>query len=340
MITVKTTNDLLNIFPQEILREQSVGCSLRMSSFLFGHTELQFESGNRKATFVIRPILHPSRKVLKDSRANELLLFAHLPEPLATDLRAAEICHADLNGRIFIKTPWFVLDRGPRGNRYQNPASESAVFSPKTSRIVRALLARREQEWTQEQLTLRTGVSRGLVSRTMKTLVAEGQVELTAGASSKGVPTRYRVVEFDSLLDAWKSKDDWSARTHVKQYSLLTNDAWEIANTVRDALGATHAVFTQWFAAHLRYPYTTPPIISAYVPEGCGLPELKLVRPVESGGNLWLISPQDEGVFIETQQCDGFQLVSDVQIYLDLVQMGQRGPDAAEALRAWDGFAR
>ena len=94
------------------------------------------------------------------------------------------------------------------------------------------------------------------------------------------------------------------------------------------------------FAAYARHPYTTPPIVSAYIAEGRKLPELKFVRQEQTGGNLWLISPEDEGVFLETQESEGFRLVSDVQIYLDLVQMGQRGPDAAEALRAWDGFAR
>jgi transcriptional regulator with XRE-family HTH domain len=334
---IRNTDDLLGVFSQVVIREQSAGYSLRASPILSGKSELRLEAGHEKKIFQIRPLLHPSRKLLSDYRENELLLFAHLPEPLATEFRAAGICHADLNGRVFISIPGFILDRDPKGNRYRNPSSEPGVFSAKTSRIVRALLSRREREWTQEELTTRTKVSRGLVSRILKALVEEGQVERIAEGRASA---RYRVAEFDSLLDAWKSKDDWSARTTVQQYSLLTNDAGEIAATVRDAIGESKAVFTQWFAAHLRHPYTTPPIISAYVAEGRSLQELKFVRPVQTGGNLWLITPEDEGVFLETQECEGFRLVSDVQIYLDLVQMGQRGPDAAEALRTWDGFAR
>jgi hypothetical protein len=33
-------------------------------------------------------------------------------------------------------------------------------------------------------------------------------------------------------------------------------------------------------------------------------------------------------------------LVSDAQIYLDLIHAGLRGPDQAKALREWKGFCR
>lgn len=336
---IRGHSELLETFPQTLPQEEGAGYSLRVSPIQSGRAEVRLDAGHEKAILQIQPLLHASRKLLKDRHEGDILLFISLPEALASDLRVAGICHADLNGRLFIKTPWFMLDRGPRGNRYRNPVSEPDLFSAKTSRIVRALLSCRDRDWNQEELTTRTKVSRGLVSRILTTLTEDGDVERIASAG-KATPARYRVAAFDRLLDAWKGKDNWNDRTSVQRYSALTSDAGEIANTVRDAIGETKAVFTQWFAAHLRHPYTTPPIISAYVADGRSLPELKFVRPVQTGGNLWLITPEDEGVFFETQQCNGFRLVSDVQIYLDLIQMGQRGPDAANALRAWDGFAR
>jgi len=102
-------------------------------------------------------------------------------------------------------------------------------------------------------------------------------------------------------------------------------------------LGKENLVFTQWFAAHLRFPYTTPPLVSAYVRKE-RLPEIHFARKVTAGGNLWLIVPEDEGVFFEIQKEKGFRLVSDIQIYLDLLRVGQRGPEQAEALRNWEGF--
>jgi hypothetical protein len=319
------------------------GVNIRASLISELRAELRLEAQNQKILLPLHPQLHPSRKTLNrpaDPReAPFIIISPHIPDDLAADYQKAAINHGDLNGRLFIQTPWLLLDREPKEIVYRNPVSEPDLFSFKASRITRALLSNRDRSWSQEALTKRTQVSRGLVSRILTTLTDRGYVTQES-PGSRHAAAAYRLTEFDRLLDAWKREDLWSKRGTVKQYSLLSNDAGEIARTVRDALGEKLVAFTQWFAAHLRHPYTTPPIVSTYVLKGHRLPELRFAREVASGGNLWLIVPEDEGVFLETQDCAGFRLVSDVQIYLDLLQVGQRGPDAAEALRAWDGFAR
>ena len=101
-------------------------------------------------------------------------------------------------------------------------------------------------------------------------------------------------------------------------------------------------VFTQWFAASLQLPNTELEIVSAYVrsfPSVEVLEKLSL-RQVSSGGALWIIVPRDRGVFQATQTVNGFELVCDAQIYLNLLKAGLRGPDQAQALRQWDGFFR
>ncbi|MGD0206765.1 MAG: hypothetical protein ABSC89_04065 [Verrucomicrobiota bacterium] len=267
-----------------------------------------------------------------------ILVCPHIPNLLAEDLKREGINHADLNGRLFIQTPWFLLDREPKSTRYRNQISEVKLFTLKTSRIIRALLSHRDEVWTQENLAKRTKVSRALVSLSLADLIKEEYVTQISGGNRHQAAT-YRLNDFDRLLDAWRAKDHWHKRVSFQQYSLLTNDVLEIARTVQGGLGEDKAFFTQWFAAHLRHPYTTPPLVSAYVTLK-RLLEIPVGRKVTTGGNLWLILPQDEGVFFETQQVEGFNLVSDIQIYLDLLQVGQRGPDQAEELRKWKGFAR
>jgi len=162
------------------------------------------------------------------------------------------------------------------------------------------------------------------------------------GTGTRISAARYRVSAFDRLLDAWKGADQWRSRVQVQQYSVLAGDLTEVAASTRDILrdrkGEPQGAFTQWFAAHLRHAYTSPPLVSIYVKSKTQL-DIPFGRRVDTGGNLWLIVPADEGVFQETQEVAGFTLVSDIRIYLDLLQVGQRGPDQADELRKWNGFA-
>lgn len=341
-ISITDPVKLLAAYVQEAPNESLDAYSLRFSPVRDETAEVRLEAKGEKAVLPIQPLLHPSRKWLSTAsdprHQKRLLLSPHLPEALAADLRAAGLCHADLNGRLFIQTPWLVIDRRPAATRFRNPESAPDAFSLKTSRLVRALLSDRDREWTQEELTTRTAVSRGLVSRILNVLKEDGFLEQPVAATRQAA-ARYRVSAFDRLLDAWKTADRWADRVTVQQYSVLSSNAEEIARDIVECVGEGKTAFTQWFAAHLRFPYTTPPVVTAYVTEPQWLNQ-PLGRKVSSGGNLWLVHPADDGVFRETQQVRGFPLVADTQIYLDLLQVGQRGPDQAEALRQWEGFAR
>ena len=346
IIAVEDAGKLLELFSQSFAVEESSDFSVRLA-VVAGAAELRIEAQNQKTILLIRPLLHASRQWLKSepgkpSAPLELILSPHIPELLATDLRQRGLSHADLNGRLFIKVPGLLLDRAPRGGRYRSPVSAPDLFSAKTSRLVRALLAHRDRRWTQEELTERTGLSRGLVSRVLNELIEEEYV-VREGTGTRKSAASYHLAAFERLLDAWKAVDQWWPRAQVRQYSVLTGDVGELAADVRELLrgkdGRVAGVFTQWFAARLRHPYTDYAVVSVYVRPGTEL-DLKFARPVSNGGNLWLIEPTDDGVWRETQDVDGFALASDVQIDLDLLQVGQRGPDQAEALRNWEGFAR
>lgn len=344
-ITVENAEKLLELFVQGFAAEESPGLSLRVVS-VAGRGEIRLEAQSQKSMLQVKPLLHASRKWLKGEIVPgdrpTVLLAPHVPEPLAVDLRQLGINHADLNGRLFLKAPGYLADRRPGVRRYRSPVTTPDVFSAKTSRLARALLARRDHVWTQEELTERTGLSRGLVSRVLTQLTEEDYVVREATATREA-PARYRLSAFDRLLDAWKEADRWVQRTEVREFSVLTGDLAEVAAAARDILRdkeqRVRGVFTQWFAAHLRQPYTVPPVVSIYVRPGTEL-ALPFARPVTHGGNLWLITPADDGVWQETQEVAGFPLVSDIQIYLDLLQVGQRGPEQALALRQWAGFAR
>jgi len=156
-------------------------------------------------------------------------------------------------------------------------------------------------------------------------------------------PGGLRVTKPDAVLQAWAKVDAWEQRTQTHEYSvLLAGDPVHLAEKMKEVLKTEHLTFTQWFAGWLRHPYTTPTVVTAYVekfPSDSVIEEKLLARRVSSGGRLRLVLPKDEGVFHPSQTVRGFNLVSDVQIYLDLLRAGQRGEEQAAELKKWPDFA-
>lgn len=265
-----------------------------------------------------------------------LLVAASLSETLVNHCRERGVSCLDLNGRLWVRAEGILVDRYPATARRFRPAAPVPdVFQPKSSRLARALLSQPARQWTQTELVERTGLSPGLVSRLVRHLVNEGLV----GQQGRSL----RLAQPKGLLDAWAVRDDWSKRTTVRQYSLLEADPEQVAQRLVETFAETvPLVFTQWFAANLRHPYTVPPVVTAYVsaPPAEKWVQALRARPVSEGGTLWLAVPNDEGVFRETQRVGRFTLASDAQIYLDLLRVGLRGPDQAKVLREWAGFGK
>jgi hypothetical protein len=294
----------------------------------------------RRITFGVEFKLNPAARdvefLAKQKHPYPLLLIApNISATLARLCRERGLSCADLNGRLWLRTEGVLIEREAKQRRFRPPVAEPDVFSVKGSRLVRTLLSHGDREWTHKELVERTGLSKGLVSRLSRHLIEQGLLAQRERA--------LQVKQRDALLDAWAAQDDWRRRTTVHQYSLLESDLETIARRLLKTFPAGESlVFTQWFAANLRHPYTVAPVVSAYVTR---FPEERIerelgARRVTDGGTLWLVAPKDDGVFRETQKVGEFALACDAQIYLDLVRAGLRGPEQARALREWNEFGR
>jgi len=267
-----------------------------------------------------------------------LLIAPELRPPILRFCREARLAALDLNGRAYIRAPGVLIDRQRLpGRNFKFEFEPRNVFVGKSVRIVRSLLSDRGRVWTQKEIVGRTGASGGLVSRIVQHLIRQGFAE-------RQTRSAFALSDAPGLVDAWAQADEFTRRTLVGRYNTLGDDPLAIARRLQNwADGNSKPLaFTQWLAGWLRHPYTEPLITSAYVgalPNGSASEALGL-RPVDDGGKVWLFVPDDEGVFLENQQADGLNLVSDAQIYLDLQQTGLRGPEQADALRRWEGFCR
>ena len=254
--------------------------------------------------------------------------------------QSAEICkeaglgYADLAGNARISFDNVYIETRSADNPFRERKEVKSLFAPKASRVLRVLLQGPLRSWKTVELANESDVSTGRVSAVRQQLVAREW----AVSDSKG----FRVSNPNALLDAWAAVDQWKARTEVQEYSLLLTDPTQIAKSLRDFVGDRRHAFTQWFAGWLRHPYTAPQIVTAYVddfPDEKAIEEQLLARRVEEGGRLWLIRPNDPGVFLRFQLAQGLTLASDVQIYLDLLAAGRRGDEQAAELRKWPDFA-
>ncbi len=264
-----------------------------------------------------------------------VLLAPFISEESAKICTEAGIGYADLAGNARLSFDQVFIETRSPDNPFREKRETRSLFAPRATRVLRVLLQGPLRAWKVTEMAESARVSLGWVSAVRQQLLAhEWAAEEPGGL---------RVTKPAALLEAWVKADAWEKRTRTNDYSVLVNEPLELAEKLHDALPDDPPVFTQWFAGWLRHPYTAPVIVTAYVkkfPDEPLIKEKLLGRRVAGGGGrLRLVLPKDEGVLHPQQTVQGFQLVSDVQIYLDLQRAGLRAEEQADELRNWPDFA-
>ena len=135
------------------------------------------------------------------------------------------------------------------------------------------------------------------------------------------------------LLSEWSDNYSFRQNEVLDYYSLNTGAQVESELAEVCASRNVRYALTAFSAAARVAPAVGYQRASAHVSDG--LEEvascLKLKR-VDSGPNVTLLLPYDDGVFYAAQSIDGIQVVSPIQAYLDLVTFRGRGEEAARAI--------
>jgi hypothetical protein len=346
----KLLRELIGRVPSLKLVSFEEGASIFSGSSAQADRLAQVEAGNRKWTLLVeeKRLAQP-----REVRSAVLRLESHLKQlpgnaprygvllaPFISE-ESAKICmdagigYADLAGNARLAFDQVFIETRAAGNPFHEKKEVRSLFAPRSARVLRVLLQGPPRSWKVTELAKSAQVSLGWVSAVRQQLLAREW----AAEAADGL----RVTKPDAVLEAWVKADDWEKRTQIQEYSVLLPDPVELAEKLKTTLHDQPPVFTQWFAGWLRHPHTTPVVVTAYVkefPDETLIKEKLLGRRVSAGGGgLRLVLPKDEGVFRPSQTVRGFELVSDVQIYLDLQQVGLRGEEQAEELRRWPDFA-
>jgi hypothetical protein len=258
-----------------------------------------------------------------------LLICAPYIPPRVTELcQEKHISYLDGVGNCRIAAPGlFVLVSG-RPNRPASYKRTVDPFSRKSSRIVRTYLKHPTTGWQVQQLAHEADVSLGLASKVKKALIDEAYLE-----------ERNRLLY---LRDPAKLLQSWAAqyRPHAKRLQLFTLSRppeaerrlaeWCRANEVSFALTQLAAAWR--YLPMVRYDKSVAYIDKKVASEDHFTALLTHLdaRQVDTGANCTLWLTDDPAVFSDAKEVEGVNIVSPLQLYLDLRHLPGRGEEVAQ----------
>jgi hypothetical protein len=236
----------------------------------------------------------------------------------------------DLSGNAHIVAPGLRVIVEGRPNRFRSVGRPPNLFAPRSSRIVRWLLVNPDRACNQREIARSTGLDEGFVSRLVGRLESDGYV----ARDGQGA---LRPKDAGLLLDAWRESYEFSRHTlHRGHVAARSGDALlrEVIATLTEQQ-VDHAA-TGLAAAWVLTRFAAFRVATVYL---AGDPPADLLqrlgyRDDPRGANLWLVVPNDQGVFQAAVRKDGVRCVHPVQVYVDLKGHPERAREAAERLRS------
>ncbi|MDQ7783685.1 MAG: type IV toxin-antitoxin system AbiEi family antitoxin [Desulfomonilaceae bacterium] len=242
----------------------------------------------------------------------------------------AGVSWMDLSGNSRIFAPGLrVLIEG-KPNRYKQRGRPSTVFAPKSSRIPRWLLMHATQPLSRREIARATGMDEGYTSRIVSRLEDDG---LVVGDDNGTIRPR----DPDLLLDAWREAYDFS-KHHLIRGHVAARAGDALLRQLADVLnhGPVSYAATGLAAAWLLDHFVGFRLATLYLAEEPSTELLSALsfRSEARGANVWLVIPNDEGVFHGATKLGGIRCVHPVQAYLDLGAHTERAEEAAQKLRS------
>ena len=246
---------------------------------------------------------------------------------------SAQICkkdgtnYVDLSGNCRLVFDNSFVEREGRPNLFAEKRDLRSLYSPRSSRVLRVLLANPGEAWRIKELAKESEVSLGLASNVKRLLEDREWIRKTEDGLMLGEP--------EKLLAEWSENYSFRKNKARDCYSLkpVADLEADLAAVCREK--KVPYALTGFSAAARFAPMVRSPRAMAYVQNP--LNEILAIlglKEVSSGANVTLLEPYDKGVFYGTEEEEGIRLASPVQVYLDLKGFRGRGEEAAEKLFA------
>jgi hypothetical protein len=321
---------LLGVAPAEVevRRDDPSGADLVVAAA--GQTfviEVNMSTGAAPIAAACKRVLGLARRLRK--RVVPLLAVPFMGEVGRRLCKEAGVGWMDLSGNAQLLAPGIRVIVDGRPNRFRSPGRPPNIFAPTSARVVRWLLIHPSEPLTQRQIARATDMTEGYVSRIVRRLEHEGYLVREKGGA-------VRPKDPALLLDAWREAYQFSKHTlHQGHVAARSGDA--LLRFVADTLsvqGIEYAA-TGLAGAWALTRFASFRIATLYLPSDPSPALLERLGCGEDprGANLWLVVPNDAGVFHGAVEKDGIRCAHPVQIFVDLKDHPERASEAAERLR-------
>ena len=259
-----------------------------------------------------------------------VLITTFIGERTREILKKEGVGYLDLAGNCFLEFNNVYIEKIVDKNPFVDKRKLKTIFKPVSSRILRVLLEEPKKGWKILELSRIAKVSLGQTYNVCRWLIDEEYIKKEQGL--------YYLTEPGKLLDEWCRNYTYAQNKIFTYYSFEQN----LGKLIEKVVGISEDKDLEYALTLLSGASIIAPFIRGisslqmYVTDSERLSEwvsLLDLRPVESGSNISMYIPYDEGVFDKTQKADDINIVSNIQLYIDLCNYPTRGREQAEFLR-------
>lgn len=269
--------------------------------------------------------------VAKKSRGIPLLAAPSLSPRRRAALKQSRVCYLDLVGNAWLLAPGLFIDRRGRRTVDAYRARESwSPFSDKASLILRTMMEDPHRAWGNNAIAGEAGINAGWASQICRRLEQLGYVVRSEDRT-------FKIFKPHEVLEDWA--DHYRLRKQSEYRFKLGGAADGTMERVlySRVLKRHGGLFSFHAGASLLVPHDGFDEVHVYCQ---GLPsslnawreELGL-EEVRSGGDLILVDPYyTQSHRHGSRKVDGYPVVSDIQLYLDLRTLRGAGESAARRM--------
>ncbi len=254
-----------------------------------------------------------------------IIIAPYISERSAAICREAGIGYIDLSGNCFIEFGQVHIAKENKSNTRLEKKVLKSLYYPRAERVLRVLLNNPDKIWKMETLSKEADVSLGMSSKVKQRIEAMEWLE----SSGSG----FRLLKWEELLNEWSENYRYSKNTNLDFYSLKTETYIEKQLSEYCNDNNIKYAFTLFSGASKVAPYTRYKRINFYLEKNIeAIKELLSLKSVSSGQNVTVSIPYDSGVFYNSKEFKGLSVVSNIQLFLDLINFKERGEEAAKFL--------